>query len=52
LTVTNLTNAIQQAIYNDDIKNKASQIGQQIRAENGVETAVRMIESFIKNGHL
>ena len=52
LTVANLTRAIQQAIYNDDIKNNASQIGQQIRAENGVEIAVSMIEGFVRNGHL
>jgi sterol 3beta-glucosyltransferase len=52
LTVANLTRAIQQAIYNDDIKNKASLIGQLIRAENGVESAVSMIEGFVKNGHL
>ncbi len=52
LTITNLTNAIQQAIYSDDIKNKASIIGQQIRAENGVERAVSMIEGFVRDGHL
>ena len=52
LTVASLTRAIQQAIDNDDIKNKASLIGQQIRAENGVEMAVSMIEGFVKNGHL
>ena len=52
MTVANLTRAIQQAIDNDDIKNKASLIGQQIRAENGVEMAVSMIEGFVKNGHL
>jgi len=52
LTVTKLTNAIQQAINHDDIKTKASRIGQQIRAENGVEIAVNMIEGFLKNGHL
>jgi UDP:flavonoid glycosyltransferase YjiC (YdhE family) len=52
LTVVNLASAIKQAIDNDDIKNKATLIGQQIRAENGVEIAVSMIESFIKNGNL
>src|SRR5512139_3326395 len=50
LTVVNLTRAIQQAIYHDDIRNKASLIGQQIRAENGLEIAVSMIEGFVKNG--
>lgn len=52
LTVSNLSRAIQKAIYSDDINNKASLIGQQIRAENGVENAVSMIEAFVKNGHL
>jgi UDP:flavonoid glycosyltransferase YjiC (YdhE family) len=52
LTVTSLSNAIQQAIDNADIKNKASLISQQIRAENGVENAVSMINGFMRNGHL
>ena len=52
LTVGGLANAIEQAIHNADIKTKASIIGQQIRSEKGVETAVSMIESFVKTGHL
>jgi sterol 3beta-glucosyltransferase len=52
LTVANLTRAIQQAINHDDMITKASRIGQQIRLENGVDTAVRMIDGFLKNGHL
>lgn len=52
LTVANLTRAIQQAVYNENIKNKTLLISQQIRAENGVDTAVGMIEGFVKDGHL
>ena len=52
LTVTKLVQAIQQAVNDDAIKSKATQVGQQIRAENGVESAVRMIESFARDGHL
>ena len=52
LTVANLTSAIQQAIFDENIKNKTLLISQQIRAENGVEIAVSMIEGFVKNGHL
>ena len=52
LTVANLTSAIKQAIDNEDMKNKATLIGQQIRAENGIEIAVSMIEGFVKYGHL
>ena len=52
LTVTKLVRAIQQAVNDDAIKSKATQVGQQIRAEDGVESAVRMIESFARYGHL
>ncbi|MFC2053283.1 glycosyltransferase [Chloroflexota bacterium] len=52
LTVTNLASAIQQAVDDDSIWSNASVIGQQIRAENGVEAAVRMIEAFARDGHL
>ena len=52
LTVTKLVQAIQQAVNDDAIKSKATQVGQQIRAENGVESAVSMIEEFARDGHL
>jgi len=51
LTVTNLSKAIQQAVYDENMRKQASLLGQQIRAENGVEVAVRMIEGLIKDGH-
>ena len=52
LTLGDLTKAIEQAIHNADIKAKASLIGQQIRAENGVEAAVHMIDNYARTGHL
>jgi sterol 3beta-glucosyltransferase len=52
LKTANFARAIQDAIDRDDIRNNASQIGQQIRAENGVAVAVNMIESFIIKGQL
>lgn len=52
LTAAKLTSVIQQAIYNENIKNIASLISQKIRGENGVDVAVNMIEGFVKNGHL
>jgi hypothetical protein len=42
----------QQAIGNEHVKNKASLIGQQIRAEDGVEASVSMIERFVRAGDL
>jgi sterol 3beta-glucosyltransferase len=52
LTVTNLAQAIQQAVNDDVIRSRAIHIGQQIRTEDGVETAVRMIEIFASGGLL
>ncbi len=52
LTASKLAKAIEQAINDAAIRNKASIIGQKIRAENGVECAVQMIEGFARDGHL
>ena len=52
LTVDNLVRAIQQVVNDDNLKMKATQIGQQIRSEKGVEVAVRMIETFARDGYL
>ena len=52
LTVNNLVRAIQQVVNDDNLKMKAAQIGQQIRSEKGVDVAVRMIETFARDGHL
>lgn len=52
LTTAKLARAIQQAVNDDVIKSKAAQIGQQIRSENGVGTAVQLIETFARDGYL
>lgn len=52
LTVANLTGAIREAVSDENIRSRALLIGRQIRAENGVETTVSMIEGFVKDGHL
>jgi UDP:flavonoid glycosyltransferase YjiC (YdhE family) len=52
LTVDNLVRAIHQIENDDNLKMKAAQIGQQIRSEKGIDAAVRMIESFARDGHL
>jgi sterol 3beta-glucosyltransferase len=52
LTVERLAEAIRQTIEDDTIGNNVDRLGQQIRAENGVEAAVQMIETFSREGHL
>lgn len=52
LTAAGLASAIRQVISDDSIKRDVSRISQQIQAENGVENAVRLIETFARNGHL
>jgi sterol 3beta-glucosyltransferase len=51
LTTAKLAEAIQQAVNDDGIRDKAARIGQQIRREDGVATAVGMIEAFVRQGH-
>ena len=46
LTVEALAAAIQQAVSDASIKVKAKELGQKIRAENGVENAARIVECF------
>ncbi len=52
LTLEKLVSAIQQTVNDDNIRKNASSVGQKIRDENGVETAVRLIEDFTQFGHL
>jgi len=52
LSVANLSRAVRQAVNSEEIKTNASRVGLIIRAENGVENAVHMIENFIRTGHL
>jgi sterol 3beta-glucosyltransferase len=51
LTTTKLAIAIQQAVSDETIKRTAAQLGQQIRSEDGVGTAVRWINAFTQGGH-
>jgi sterol 3beta-glucosyltransferase len=51
LTTVKLAGAIQQAVSDEAIKHKAAQLGRRIRAEDGVGTAVRLIEAFAREGH-
>jgi UDP:flavonoid glycosyltransferase YjiC (YdhE family) len=48
LTAAKLAGAIQQAVSDEVIKRKAAQLGQRILAEDGVGTAVRLIETFAR----
>jgi UDP:flavonoid glycosyltransferase YjiC (YdhE family) len=46
LTPAKLAAAIQQAVDDEAMKRRAAQLGQQIRTEDGVGTAVRLIEAL------
>jgi UDP:flavonoid glycosyltransferase YjiC (YdhE family) len=50
LDAAKLSKAIRQALNNVQIQANAVQIGQNILGENGIETAVSMIESFARDG--
>jgi len=47
LTAENLADAIQKAIQDQQIRKTAEQIGQKIRAENGVSKAIEVLESNV-----
>jgi UDP:flavonoid glycosyltransferase YjiC (YdhE family) len=44
LTPSNLVGALEQALYNQALRAKATELGFLIRAEKGIQTAVRLIE--------
>ncbi len=46
LSIDRLSQAIQTAVTNSDMKNHAKQIGAIIRSENGVENAVKIVEQI------
>jgi len=48
LTSTKLAQAIRQAVEDEVIKSRALQLGEMIRAENGVQAAVNLVESFAR----
>lgn len=45
LNATRLATALQELVHNDKLRIAASTLGDQIRAENGVDSAVQLIES-------
>jgi sterol 3beta-glucosyltransferase len=49
LTTASLALAIQQAVSDETMRKKAAQIGQRIRAEDGIGNAVQVIEQFVSN---
>jgi sterol 3beta-glucosyltransferase len=50
LTAAKLASAIQQAVGDQAIRRNAAQLSRQIRAEDGVGSAVRLIEAFARQG--
>ena len=48
LSATKLAAGIKSALKNDQMKTKASQLGQQIRGENGVAQAVELINRYLE----
>lgn len=51
LTETELANAIRQVLQNESIRRRASQIGRQVRDEDGVARATVLIDAFAHKGH-
>jgi sterol 3beta-glucosyltransferase len=51
LTAARLAGAIRQAVGDEVMKRKAAELGRQIRAEDGVGSAVRLIDTFARQGH-
>ena len=51
LTSAKLVGAIKQAVSDETLERQAAQLGQQIRAEDGVGFAVKLIEAFAREGH-
>ena len=50
LTVERLSGAIDAALSDDAIRTKSATLGEQIRAEDGVSTAVDLIEQWHETG--
>lgn len=46
LTVKNLQNAIQLGVYDQHIRQNAIELGEKIKAENGIEKAIQLIRSL------
>jgi hypothetical protein len=52
LTVGNFSKAIEETIRSESFKRNSAEIGKKIRSENGIENAVRLIETFAVQGHI
>jgi UDP:flavonoid glycosyltransferase YjiC (YdhE family) len=48
LTAERLAHAIQEAITNEEMRQRAAKLGEQIQAENGIESAVHIINQLEK----
>ena len=46
LTAERLANAIQEVVTNEDIRHRAAKLGKQIQNENGIESAVNIINQL------
>lgn len=51
LTAQRLAEAINIAVYDTDMRNRAAALGEQIRAENGVACAVDLFQHYIADYH-
>jgi UDP:flavonoid glycosyltransferase YjiC (YdhE family) len=51
LTETGLADAIRQVVHDESIRRQASQLGRQVRDENGVGRATALIDAFAHMGH-
>jgi UDP:flavonoid glycosyltransferase YjiC (YdhE family) len=52
LTATRLASGIQEATHDKAVQQKARQIGESIRAENGVDLAVQFIDNYLRKPDL
>jgi len=48
LTAERLANAIQEAVTNDDMRQRAAKLGKQIQTEDGIKSAVEIINQLEK----
>ena len=48
LTVVKLADALQEVVTNQDIRQRAAKLGKQIQTENGIESAVNIINQLEK----
>ncbi len=48
LTVEGLANVIREVVTNEDMRRRAAKLGKQIQTENGIESAVQIIDQLEK----